>query len=97
MKPLERQGFLYLENFFLIFKKEIIEKISTKTKPLVRVDVSRFFAGGIILNYIIWYKVGNVRLRKMILKKEITPQTQCYQGFLRKIKEITKISKTANA
>ena len=33
----------------------------------------------------------------MILKKEITPQTQCYQGVLRKIKEITKISKTANA
>ena len=42
------------------------------------------FCRGIILNYIIWYKVGNVKLRKMILKKEITPQTQCYQGFLRK-------------
>ena len=55
------------------------------------------FLWGIILNYIIWYKVGNVKLRKMILKKEITQQTQCYQGFLRKIKEITKISKTANA
>ena len=40
LKPLERQGFLYLENFFLIFKKEIIEKIKAEPKPLVRVGVS---------------------------------------------------------
>lgn len=52
-KHLERQGFLYLENFFLIFKKEIIEKALKMMKLLEPVALRRFFTKSIILNYII--------------------------------------------
>lgn len=41
VKTLEPQRFLYLENFFLIFKKEIIEKVLKTTKRLEPVGVSR--------------------------------------------------------
>lgn len=41
MERLVRQRFLYLENFFLIFKKEIIIEWLKTTKHLVRVEVLR--------------------------------------------------------